>query len=119
MANDSIIAIPLPGGGRINIKNPLISAYVHKTAAYTTRVGDHIIGVDTSGGTVIITLASITVIAGRTIIIKDEGGQAAANNITVATEGTETIDGNAANDVINVNWEARGYYSDGTNWFKV
>lgn len=52
----------------------------------------------------------------RIIIIKDESGGAAGNNITVATEGSETIDG-AASLLINVNYGGVQLYSDRNNWF--
>lgn len=108
--------------GKLTGNSQLIEDYLQKhaakTSAYTTVAADRIIGVDTSGGAVTITLGSATVAAGRAIIIKDEGGAAATNNITVATEGAETIDG-AATDVINTNYGSCGYYSNGTNWFKV
>jgi hypothetical protein len=92
--------------------------YVSKSGAYTTTINDRIIGVDTSGGPITITLGSASVEAGKCILIKDITGNAAANNITVATEGAETIDG-AGTLVINTAYEAIGVFSDGTNWFQV
>ena len=56
------------------------------------------------------------VINGRTVIIKDAGGNATANTITIDTEGSETIDG-AATKVINANYGVVELYCDGTNWF--
>lgn len=84
-------------------------------ATYTAKAGDRVIGVNRAGA-VTITLPSAEVRKGRVYTIKDESGGASSNNITVDTEGAETIDG-AATDVINVNYESKGYYSDGTNWF--
>ena len=91
-------------------------AYTAVTAAtYTAKAGDQVIGVNRAG-VVTITLPTDQVSKGRIYTVKDESGAAAANNITVATEGAETIDGSAT-DVINVNYESKSYYSDGTNWF--
>ena len=90
--------------------------YAAKTADYTTTSDDVIVGVDTSGGAVTITLASATVTAGRIVIIKDVGGSAGTNNITIATEGSETIDG-AASSTISSNYGVVRLFSDGTNWF--
>jgi len=85
--------------------------------AYTTVAGDSIIGVPyTTTSAVTITLGSATVKDGVIISIKDEGGNAGTNNITINTEGTETIDG-AASKIINTNYGGVNLYSDGTNWF--
>ena len=90
--------------------------YTSKTENYTTTGDDVIVGVDTSGGAVTITLGSATVTAGRIVIIKDVGGSANTNNITIATEGSETIDG-AASTSISTNHGVVRLFSDGTNWF--
>ena len=96
----------------------VLEAYVTVTAAtYTAKAGERLIGVNRAG-TVTITLPTAQLRAGRTYTIKDESGAAATNNITVATEGSETIDG-AATDVISDNYGAKTYYSDGTRWFEV
>jgi len=63
-----------------------------------------------------VTLPTVEVRKGRIYTVKDESGAAASNNITVATQSSETIDGSAT-DVINLNYESKSYYSDGTNWF--
>jgi len=90
--------------------------HVSKSENYTATVNDYIIGVDTTGGAVTITLASALVSAGAVYIIKDEGGDAGSNNITIATEGSETIDG-AASKTVSTNYATTRLYSDGTNWF--
>lgn len=63
-----------------------------------------------------VTLASNTVEAGRVLIIKDESGSALTNNISVVTEGSETIDGSASTSIMTNYGEVR-LYSDGTDWF--
>jgi len=93
-------------------------AYVSVTGAtYTAKAGDRIIGVNRAG-IVTITLPTAQLRPGRIYTVKDESGAAATNNITVATEGAETIDGSAT-DTISTNYGAKDYYSDGTNWFTV
>lgn len=63
-----------------------------------------------------ITLTTAQTLDGRLIIIKDAGGNAAANNITIDTEGSEKVDG--ANSIaITANYGVARLYSDGTNWF--
>ena len=93
-------------------------AYVSVTGAtYAARAGDRLIGVNRAGA-VTITLPTAQLRAGRTYTVKDESGAAASNNITVATEGSETIDGSAT-DVIAEDYGSKTYYSDGSNWFTV
>lgn len=75
-----------------------------------------IIGVTNTAAPRTVTLQTATLLSGRTIIVKDESGLAGTNNITVATQGAETIDG-AATFVINTNYGLVRLYSDGTNWF--
>ena len=75
----------------------VLEAYTPVTAAtYTAKAGDRLIGVNRAG-VVTVTLPSAQVYAGRLFTIKDESGDASTNNITVATEGSETIDGAATN----------------------
>ena len=105
-----------PRGSHRPPLRPVSEAYTAVTGvAYTAKAGDRVIGVNRAG-IVTITLPTAQVRPGRIYTIKDESGAAATNNITVATEGSETIDGSAT-DVINVNYESKSYYSDGTNWF--
>ena len=52
---------------------------------------------------------------GETITIKDAGGNALANNITITTAGVELIDG-AASYVINTNYGYVTLYSNGSNF---
>jgi len=95
-----------------------MEAYVNVTAAtYAAKAGDRVIGVNWAGA-VTITLPTAEVRKGRVYTVKDESGAAATNNITVATEGSETIDGSAT-DVFAENYGAKQYYSDGSNWFEV
>jgi hypothetical protein len=100
-------------------QSPLLDrhdAYTAVTdATYTAKAGDRFIGVNRAG-TVTITLPSTEVRPGRSYTIKDESGAANSNNITVATEGSETIDGSAT-DTISDNYGGALYYSDGSNWF--
>lgn len=49
----------------------------------------------TATGTVSIDLSSSSAVSGRMVIIKDTGNNASSNNITITTEGSETIDGSA------------------------
>ena len=53
---------------------------------------------------------------GKEFTIKDGGGNCSVNNITLDTEGAETIDGQS-NLLINSDYDSFTLYSDGSNWF--
>lgn len=89
--------------------------HVSVDSNYTSQ-SETIIGVDTTGGAVTVTLASDDVAAGKIVVINDEGGAAGTNSITVATEGSETIDGSAT-ATISTNYGSLRLYSNGSNWF--
>ena len=89
------------------------------TATYSTLASDNIIHSTYSAtGAVTITLPTAQLVSGRIITIKDAGGLAGTNNITIATEGAEKIDG-LDTLVINNNYNSVTLYSDGTNWFAI
>lgn len=79
-------------------------------------VSEEIVGVDTGAGAVTATIASAVAEAGRQVVVTDVGGAAGTNAITVATEGTETIDG-ATSTSISSNYGEIRLVSDGVNWF--
>jgi len=105
--------------GNVTFYSP---AYTNVTtvnvANYDLLMTDRIVHViyTTTGPVASLTLPSAQTLRGRKITIKDAGGAAAANNITIDTEGAETIDG-AATAVINNDYNSLSLYSDGTNWF--
>ena len=72
----------------------------------------------TDTGVVGITLATAAAVDGRTITIKDGELNANTNNITIGTEGAETID-ESATYVMDANGESVTLLSDGTNWFVI
>lgn len=86
------------------------------TAVNALSDDDVIIGVTDTSVPRTITLASLDVADGRIMLIKDESGSAGTNNITIATEGAETIDGASSTSII-VDYGVLRIYSDGTNWF--
>lgn len=87
-------------------------------ATYTLLSTDGILHVTyTATGAVTITIPTAQITATRLPFdIKDAGGNATTNNITIVTEGAETIDGEA-NAVISTSYNALTLYSDGTNLF--
>jgi len=84
---------------------------------YTVEEGDYIVAVDTSSSAVTVTIPTALVKkTGYVLIIDDQGGNAGSNNITVATAGSEKIDG-AASATISTNYASIALYSDGSNWY--
>jgi len=83
---------------------------------YTVLVTDFYIAVTNTDATRTITIDSDNVAAGRMIVIADESGGAGVNSIIIATEGAETISGEATYP-INVDYNVVWLISDGTNWF--
>ncbi len=76
----------------------LSGGIVHKRKAinnvYTASLTDYFIGVDTNQRSVHIRLPSAaTLFDGQILVVKDEGGVAHANNITILASGSQTIDG--------------------------
>jgi hypothetical protein len=86
-------------------------------ASYTILVTDYYIGADPTSNAITLTLpAAATAGGGKTYIIKDEGGTAAINNITIDGDGSETVDGVTTVDITSP-YGALNLYSDGSNWF--
>ena len=81
------------------------------------RRPDYILNVTYTGTGAVtsLTLPTAQSVAGRTVIIKDAGYNANTNNITVDTEGAETIN-NGASVIISGDGDSVSVYSDGTNW---
>jgi len=87
---------------------------------YDLTVNDDILHVTYTSTAAVtsLTLPTAQVVDGRTIVIKDAGGEAATNNITIDTEGSETIDGRAIY-TMNNDYESITIYSDGSNWYVI
>lgn len=82
---------------------------------YTVLATDYALHVDTTGGPVTIDLAAIAGQANRVLLIKDSGGDAAANNITIDASGAETIDG-LTTLVLNVDYESVQLQGGSAEW---
>lgn len=89
---------------------------VAPTTTYSTKNDDYIIGVVSSSTGITVTISAGEVVAGRVLIINDQSGNSNTYNITVATAGSEKIDGGDT-VTISTNKASLGIYCDGTNWF--
>lgn len=106
-------------GGRLHISGAVV--YHHKTSAatITASVDDYYIGMDSSGGAVELRLPDAAVLTdGHTYIIKDEGGEASTNNITVLASGSQTIDGENSL-VLESSYASFSLYCNGINKYYV
>tara|TARA_R110000824_G_scaffold252700_2_gene441438 strand:+ start:460 stop:876 length:417 start_codon:yes stop_codon:yes gene_type:complete len=89
---------------------------VKKEANANAAATDHFIGVDTTNQTITITLPSTSNVAeGKIFLIKDEGGNAGTNNVTIATTGNVNIDGSST-IVLDSDYAALNIYYNGTEW---
>ena len=85
------------------------------TADGTLTAADCVVMLDTSGGTLTLTLpAASTIEAGRRFLLKDKG--AAGSNAAAVQCASSTIDG-AGSITISENYAAVGLFTDGANWF--
>jgi len=98
----------------INVANP--TSVAAAASPYTVLSTDTFILVDTSAGAVEVDLPAVASSSGRTIVIKDEGGSAATNAITIDPNGAETLDGSATSKTITTNYGYASIFCDGTQW---
>jgi hypothetical protein len=96
-------------------RTPTWGDHVTKSAAYTLTDADQLVLVDTTAGSVTVTLPSAVGRRGRTFTIKK---LIAANTLTIEGDGTETLDG-AANIALTTRYAARTVQSDNANWHVV
>lgn len=84
---------------------------------YSVTTTDYLIGVTSLSYAPSIGLPRPKLVGpGKTYIVKDESGGAATTTITVRSAGEETIDG-ATTSTLTTNYQSKGFYSDGANWF--
>ena len=109
------------GTGSVKIASGLIvatKAVVFADTPYTILGTDYFISVDSSAGAITVTLPNAATVTGRTYVIRDTGGAAAANNITIGTGGGNLVGGGAAaaTKVLSAAYSGATVYSNGTTW---
>ena len=81
-------------GCRLQISGGVVLHHRTSTTTITASVDDYYIGMDSSTAAIELRLPDAAVLTdGHTYIIKDEGGNAGNNNITILAHGSQTIDG--------------------------
>jgi len=96
---------------------------IHKrkqiSSTYTASTTDYYLGINSTSGIVAVRLPSAATLAdGQTYMIKDEGGAASTNNITIFASGSQTIDGSNS-VVLESPYSALGVYCNGVDKFFV
>lgn len=109
------------GTGSVKIATGLIvavKAVVFADSPYTVLGTDYFLSVDTSGGAITVTLPNAATVTGRTYVIRDTGGAAAASNITIGTGGGNLVGGgsSAATKVLSAAYSGATVYSNGVTW---
>jgi len=102
---------------RTNLGAAQAWSYVGKSGDDTAAVR-RIVGVNTGGGPVTITLPAASGNAGQLVIIADAGGNAGLNAITIDGNGAELVSG-AADQTINANYGAMILVCTGSAWLVV
>lgn len=108
---------------QVSSKAPIAAAI---TASYTLTSRDEYVGVKAAAAVTVTLLPAVGGAANtlpkpttaKEIVIKDELGNAATNNITIAAASGETIDG-ASTTVIATNWGSVRLRSTGTAWVTI
>lgn len=96
-------------------RTPVFGATRTVTAATTIIDSDDVVLVDTTGGSITVTLPPAATNLGRRFTMKK---MVAANTMTLDGNGAETIDG-AATVAVTVQYAARTVQSDGSGWLIV
>ena len=85
------------------------------TSTATASATDYFIGINSSASAIDLRLPSAAaLLSGQTLIIKDEGGAAHTNNITILPSGSQTIDGQNS-IVLESPFASVQLYCNGTN----
>lgn len=115
-------AIKTDGSGTVGstLISPVSSGDYTATAANYTVTSDRVVAVTSTAAPRTITLPDVNKLRpGYSVVVKDESGGAATNNITITTVLGETFEGGGTTKVINTNFGYFRLYSNGSQWFIV
>ena len=100
-----------------SINTGMVFNRVSTAVNYTVKKSNYIIGVDSTSNPVTVTLPDASTLAdGQSFIVKDEGGSAFNNNITISASGSQQIN-NSNTAVLEVPYSSIQLYCNGTNKF--
>ena len=103
---------------KLDVRGSLSLGIVEKTSNYTIGSSDFTVLLDASSGGVTLTLPAASGITGRIYVIKCTG-KGEGNTANLATNGSETIDGDSNDKVFNDTGESLMIQSDGAGWMKI
>ena len=99
-----------------DVKTDEASKIVSHSDDRTAQTDYHFIGVNTTNKPVTITLPrGADISSGKILLIKDEGGNASNNAITVTTSDGATIDGNGSIALV-ADYASINLYYNGSGW---
>ena len=105
----------------MSISSDINSSHLHpsgldietKTAAFTAADGKTYLVSSAASRAITLPAASSNI----QFWVKDNTGSAETNNFTITRAAAESIEGVAANKVLQTNWGSWHFVCDGTNWF--
>jgi hypothetical protein len=102
--------------GSLHTEYGVVGAYESLNSNFVIGSHHHIVGIDTTSAVVTASLPGAAgAPAGRMLIFKDTGGNAATKNIVIDPDGTEKIDG-VLQAKITSNSGSMSIFSDGLGW---
>ena len=119
IGSDTTPAHTLSVAGTAFVSGGMVHKRKQISTTYTASTTDYYLGVNSTNGIVAVRLPSAALLAdGQTYVIKDEGGAANTNNITILASGSQTIDGSNS-VVLESSYGAFGVYCNGADKFFV
>lgn len=116
--NQDVVANPkyLKGqSGPVSLEDAIGAAVQLVTGPGTIAASRSIVSVATAGGASTITLPTSWVTSGVLVLVKNSDGSAGTNAITIETQGSELIDGEATASIA-TNRGGMLLAADGVNW---
>lgn len=100
-----------------SINTGMVFNRVSTTSDYTVQKSNYIIGVDSTSNPVIVSLPDASTLSdGQAFVVKDEGGSAFSNNITILASGSQKIN-NSNTAILEVPYSSIRLYCNGSNKF--
>lgn len=123
---NTLTAATLTAGSGIAITNGTGSITITSQGALTERTlttadtlasTDNVILLNSTGGAFNLTLPAASSVANRVFQLKDISGVINTNNVTLVRNGSNSIEGLAANKILTTNYGGYRLYSTGSAWW--
>lgn len=120
--NGAGVAVQVTSGGSIISSPGAANSFSYLATNTNLSIGpaDAVVylAVDTTASRTITLPTAASIVAGRIYVIKDASGQSETNNITLATMGSDTIDGDSSL-TIKSNWSTTFVIGNGVDGFLI